>query len=57
MQKAGLQNKNKHEDKKLLLMLLQYDKNHSGALEFEELHAVLADLGILVKPCLTCFPS
>lgn len=29
---------------------LQYDKNHSGALEFEELHAVLADLGILVLP-------
>lgn len=30
---------------------LQYDKNQSGALEFEELHAVLADLGIMVSPC------
>lgn len=29
---------------------LQYDKNRSGALEFEELHAVLADLGIVVSP-------
>ena len=29
---------------------LQYDKNRSGALEFEELHAVLADLGIMVSP-------
>lgn len=28
---------------------LQYDKNRSGALEFEELHAVLADLGIMVS--------
>jgi len=28
---------------------LQYDKNKSGALEFEELHAVLADLGIMVN--------
>ena len=27
---------------------MQYDKNRSGALEFEELHAVLADLGIMV---------
>ena len=33
---------------------LQYDKNHSGALEFEELHAVLADLGILVRHCSVC---
>ena len=28
---------------------LQYDRNQSGALEIEELHAVLADLGILVR--------
>ena len=28
--------------------VLQYDKNHSGALEFEELRSVLADLGMLV---------
>ena len=28
---------------------LQYDKNRSGALELEELHAVLADLGIMVS--------
>lgn len=37
---------------------MQYDKNHSGALEFEELHAVLADLGILVSPLPpVCFAS
>ena len=34
---------------------LQYDKNRSGALEFEELHAVLADLGIMVSP-FHCIP-
>ena len=28
---------------------LQYDRNRSGALEIEELHAVLADLGIMVS--------
>lgn len=28
---------------------LQYDRNRSGALELEELHAVLADLGIMVS--------
>ena len=30
-------------------MVVQYDKNHSGALEFEELRSVLADLGMLVR--------
>jgi hypothetical protein len=30
--------------------MVQYDKNHSGALEFEELRSVLADLGLLVGP-------
>lgn len=29
--------------------VLQYDRNRSGALELEELHAVLADLGIMVS--------
>ena len=27
----------------------QYDKNRSGALEFEELRSVLGDLGMLVR--------
>ncbi len=27
----------------------QYDKNHSGALELDEFHHVLADLGMLVN--------
>ena len=31
------------------LGFLQYDKNQSGALEFEELRSVLADLGLLVR--------
>ena len=30
-------------------LCLQYDRNRSGALEIEELHAVLADLGIMVR--------
>ena len=41
---VSLYNANRHGG-----WFLQYDKNHSGALEFEELHAVLADLGILVR--------
>jgi len=31
-----------------MFVVVQYDKNRSGALEFEELRSVLADLGMLV---------
>lgn len=36
-------------------MRLQYDKNRTGALEFEELRSVLGDLGVLVSHPQPCF--
>lgn len=36
----------------LMIAWLQYDKNRSKALEFEELRSVLGDLGMLVSCCI-----
>ena len=34
-------------------IFVQYDKNRSGALEFDELRSALGDLGLLVSPAVS----